>query len=116
VAVGLVASALTAPHIWPEDAVLLAAPLVIWAGRSLGGALAAAGALSLAYLGDTLFLGAAGHLEAVVVCGTLLGMVAQLGRRPQPRVAEAGPQPPDAQPPQPEPEVTLTGRPRPASG
>jgi Glycosyltransferase family 87 len=114
VALGLVASALTAPHIWPEDAVLLATPLVVWAGRSLGGALAAAGSLSLAYLGDTLVLGSAGHLEAVAVTGTLLGLAAQLGRRPEPRPPEEEPLPPGAG--RAEPELTLTGHPRPASG
>jgi Glycosyltransferase family 87 len=106
VALGLVASALTAPHIWPEDVLLLATPLVVWAGRSLGGALAAAGALSLAYLGDSLLFGSAGHLEALALTGTLLGMAAQLRRRPHRTEPE----------PEGEPELSLMGHVRQPSG
>jgi hypothetical protein len=79
VGLGLVASALTAPHVWPEDVLLLAVPLVLWSRRSVPGALTAAGALSLAFLGDGALPGSAGHLQALVLLGTVVGMASRLG-------------------------------------
>ncbi|HEY6379184.1 MAG TPA: glycosyltransferase family 87 protein [Candidatus Dormibacteraeota bacterium] len=81
------ASALCAPHIWPEDMLLVAVPLVLWARRDVPAALAGTGALSVAYLLDTTLPLQAGHFEALALAAILVG----LGRSLVAGAANAGP-------------------------
>jgi hypothetical protein len=77
IALGLVASTLAAPHIWPEDLLLTAVPLVLWARERPWPALAAAGALNTAFV-DTALLGSSGHLQALVLTVALVAMARSL--------------------------------------
>lgn len=74
----LAGSALCAPHIWPEDVLLLAVPLVLWARQDVRAAMATAVALSAAYLVDGALPLGGGHLEAVALAGLVAGLARSL--------------------------------------
>ena len=92
-ALALVASALTAPHIWPEDLLLVGVGLTVWARVDLRAALTAAVALDIAYLLDGALPSPLGHLEAAVLLAVTVAMARSLGRTPTALTPERGRRP-----------------------
>ncbi len=82
-ALGLVASALLGPHVYPYDLVLMLVPLSVLAARRPGTALACAGLLNLAHVADTYLLATSAPLETAVVAALAVALARQLvPRRP----------------------------------
>jgi hypothetical protein len=74
VGLGVAVSVLCAPHVWPQDLLLVSVAVVLWARRQVPPALVATAALSLAFLLDTQLPLGGDHLEALVLAGIVLGL------------------------------------------
>jgi len=81
VAVGIAVSMVCAPHVFPDDLMLLAVTGVVWAPRAPRAAVAALLGLSVAYQLDGHLPSSLGHLTAVAGAAVAVGAVAALRLR-----------------------------------
>ena len=82
VALGIALSLVCAPHVFPDDLMLLGATAVVWARRAPRAAVLGMLAISVAYQVDGWLPSSLGHLTAAAALGVALGAAGSLLARP----------------------------------